>query len=126
MLQWKIFRSPWTFTVWFIIMCVLFFLPGSDLPQSSWLDQLHVDKLVHVGLFAVLLFLWHSAFPARNNNYGLWMLGAALLYGFGVEVVQLLWVPNRSFDLFDVVADFLGSIVGWLVWREVYKKNKPL
>jgi VanZ family protein len=126
MLRWKLFRSKWLVLGWFLMMCVLFFLPGSDLPQGHWLDDIHIDKLVHVGLFAVLIFLWLSAFPSTVNYYVLWVLFAALIYGLAVEFIQRTWVPNRSFDLFDVAADFLGAIVGWMVFREVYKKNKPL
>lgn len=126
MLRWKIFRSKTVAVSWFIIMCVLFFLPGSDLPEANWLDAIHFDKWVHVGLFATLIFLWRSSFNIDLNHYNFTLLLCALMYGLSVEFIQKYWVINRSFDLFDVAADMAGAVIGLVVWLRVYKKNKPL
>ena|SRR5205823_9454256 len=123
MLQANWFRSKWLATGWFIIMCILFFLPGSALPkENSWMTIIHIDKLVHVGLFAVLLFLCRSSFSWSIDHYNVFLLLLALFYGFSVEIIQREWVPGRSFDLFDVAADMTGSIAGILVWLWAYKK----
>jgi len=122
MLKWKFFRYKTVAVTWLLIMCVLFFLPGSALPKEGWLDAIHFDKFVHIGLFAVLLFLWRSAFDAKVNHYGYILLLMAISYGFLVEVVQLYWISNRSFDLYDVAADTAGSILGLFIWCRVYKK----
>jgi hypothetical protein len=126
MLRWKIFRYKSVAIAWFLIMCILFFLPGSALPQESWLDAIYFDKWVHVGLFAVLIFLWRSSFNLDFNHYNWMLLFIALLYGLTVEFIQKYWVSNRSFDLYDVMADMTGSVIGLVVWLRVYKKNKPL
>ena len=84
------------------------------------------DKFVHFCIFSGLVFLWRSAFDYKMPNFSLVIFLGALLYGYLVEVIQLNWVANRSFDLLDVVADSLGSLMGLFVWRRVYKKNKPL
>ena len=122
MLKWKIFRYKAVAIAWFLIMCVLFFLPGSAFPESDWMGKIDFDKIIHVGLFSVLLFLWRSSFNLNRPNYGWALLGAAVIYGFTVEVIQLYWIPNRSFDLFDVLADSIGSALGLLIWSRVYKK----
>ena len=104
------------------MISILFFLPGSALPKENWFDKIYIDKWVHVGLFAVLIFLWRSSFNWEINRYNVLLLFLALLYGFIVELVQLYWVPNRSFDMYDVVSDMAGSILGLLVWLRLYKK----
>jgi VanZ family protein len=126
MLRTSFFRSRQVAVGWFILMCILFFLPGSAFPESTFFSKIHFDKWVHVGLFASLLFLWRSAFDLKIRNYGLLLLLSAFAYGLTVEFIQKEWVPLRDFDLFDVVADMTGALIGLLVWREVYKKNKPL
>jgi len=126
MLKWKIFKLKPVAIGWLILISILFFLPGSALPKENWFDKIYIDKWVHVGLFAVLIFLWRSSFNWDINSYNLLLLLAAVLYGFLVEVVQLNWIPNRSFDMYDVLSDASGSIVGLLVWLGVYRKNKPL
>ena len=125
MLRWKIFRYKSVAVAWFIIMCILFFLPGSDLPQANWLDAIYFDKWVHIGLFAVLIFLWRSSFDLDFDHYNWILLLSALLYGLSVEFIQKYWIPNRSFDLFDLLADMTGSILGLFVWLRAIK-NKPL
>ena len=122
MLKWKIFRYKSVAVTWFIVMCILFFLPGSDLPQANWLDAIYFDKWVHIGLFAMLTFLWRSAFDLDLNHYNWIILFTAILYGLSVEFIQRYWIPNRSFDLFDLLADTVGSIIGLAVWSVVYKK----
>jgi hypothetical protein len=122
MLKWKLFRYRTVAITWLLIMSVLFFLPGSALPKENWLDLIYFDKIVHIGLFAVLIFLWRSSFILDFNNYNLLLLFLALLYGLLVEFIQLMWVPNRSFDLYDVLSDMTGSVLGLFVWLRVYKK----
>lgn len=122
MLKWKIFRYKPVAITWFIVMCILFFLPGSDLPQANWLDAIYFDKWVHIGLFAMLTFLWRSAFDLDLNHYNWIILFTAILYGLSVEFIQRYWIPNRSFDLFDLLADTVGSIIGLAVWSVIYKK----
>jgi len=103
-------------------MCVLFFLPGSDLPHANWLNDIYFDKWVHIGLFAILIFLWRSSFDLDLNHCNWMLLFSALLYGLSVEFIQKYWVSNRSFDLFDLLADMAGSVLGLVVWLRAYKK----
>ena len=126
MLKRKIFRSRWTALAWFFIMTILFFLPGSSFPTENWLSRIYFDKWVHVGLFAGQVFLWRSAFEWKLTNYNTWLFLVAVLYGFLVEVIQQALVPNRSFDLYDIISDTVGVALGLIVWLSVYKKNKPL
>jgi VanZ family protein len=123
MLKWKIFRLKPVAVGWLVLISILFFLPGSALPKENWFDKIYIDKWVHVGLFAVLIFLWRSSFNWDINSYNILLLLAAVLYGFLVEVVQLNWIPNRSFDMYDVLSDASGSIVGLLVWLGTYRKK---
>ena len=125
MLKWKFFRSKWTALVWFTIMTILFLLPGSAFPQDNWLSRINFDKWVHIGLFGGLVFLWLSAF-GRTDNSRMILIVTAILYGVAVEYVQQQWVANRSFDVYDIIADAGGVFLGWVVWWWVYKKNKPL
>lgn len=123
MLKWKVFRYRWVAVSWLVIMCVLFFLPGSAFPGENWLSKIYFDKLVHVGLFAILIFLWRSAFDFEFFAYTFILLLSALLYGVTVEYIQRDFVPNRDFDLYDVVADMAGAIIGLVVWSWTYRKK---
>jgi len=45
-----------------------------------------------------------------------------LIYGIAMELVQKYFIPNRSFDLKDILADGLGCAVGLLISRRYIKK----
>ena len=126
MLQWKFLQSKALAISWIIIITTLFFLPGSTLPKEDWLSKIYFDKWVHIGLFAILIFLWRSAFEWKIANYNITLLLLAFLYGLAVEIIQQQWIPNRSFDVYDILSDLTGSILGLIVWLRVSKKNKPL
>jgi len=126
LLQWKFFQSKTLAISWIVIITILFFLPGSTLPKEDWLSKIYFDKWVHIGLFAILIFLWRSAFEWKIANYNFILLLLAFLYGLTVEIIQQQWIPNRSFDVYDILSDVTGSILGLFVWLRVYKKNKPL
>ncbi len=73
------------------------------------------DKLAHMSIF--FIFCWFSRralyFQAVSTFFKRWSLvGAFLLsclYGYFDEVHQL-YVPNRSYDYFDMLADAFGAL----------------
>ncbi|GAC1481117.1 MAG: hypothetical protein NVS1B13_02740 [Flavisolibacter sp.] len=122
----KFLQSKWLTLSWFVIMCILFFLPGSMLPKETGFFALaNLDKIVHIGLFAVFVFLIKCSFTTTPLKYNVPLIVATGLYGYAVEWIQKTCIPGRSFDLFDLLADLVGSITGLLIWLWLIK-NKPL
>jgi len=111
---------------WLTLMTVLFCLPGSALPKSNFFTEIHIDKWVHVGLFLVLYLLLRAALSWKLNSYAIAVLLFCVLYGVLIEYIQEWFISNRNFDLYDILADTAGAVLGWFVWLRVYKKNKPL
>lgn len=115
-------------TIWFLISLVLLVLPGSQFPTSDWLDGLHADKFIHIFLFFVLVFLYAKALATHTTDYNKLNIRIAVLflltfgYGIVMEFVQKNWVANRSFDVLDIVADGIGSLLA-AVWQ-IRKKKK--
>jgi VanZ family protein len=90
-------------------------VPGTDLPGHLW------DKLVHLIVYAMLGLLF--LLPLSGGRFsGVTLRAAAVaivlsfLYGVSDELHQT-FVPNRTPDVMDVVADTFGATVGVLfVW----------
>ena len=99
-----------------IFFTILFCLPGSAFPKEDWLSEVYFDKWVHIGIFTVLLFLWSRAFQINRVVFSIVLILLAIIYGFLIEFIQDQFVTNRSWDLGDVIADFVGSIAGALAW----------
>ena len=107
---------------WTLIIFILLALPGNMLPNESHFSIPQLDKIVHIVLFGSFVFLWSFYFSTKNADAKL--LGKylrvtviACLYGIAMEVIQKYFIPNRDFDLYDIAADIVGAIGGYLVVR---------
>jgi len=109
--------------LYFLFISVLFFLPGSAFPHEDWLSKIYFDKWVHIGLFTVLSFLACWAFLLNKKKEQGLLLFITVLYGLLVEIIQYKFIPNRSYDLGDLLADTVGSSIGILVWLKRYVKK---
>lgn|SRR5690242_11566713 len=114
---------------WLLMVTVLLCLPGSTLPQESWFDKVYLDKWVHIGLFSGLTFLWcgvagkiKNFFKPVQQNF-VWIALSGCVYGTAMEYVQKYFIPNRSFDVFDILADTIGSIAGLVVATKLLVKK---
>jgi VanZ family protein len=111
---------------WLIITTALLCLPGSALPKEHWFDKIWLDKWIHIGLFGIMVFLWCRAITNIAGKETSRFVQIALyffLYGIVMEFVQKYFIPNRSFDIGDVIADGVGSVAGLLLAVKVYIKK---
>ncbi len=67
---------------------------------------------MHVGIFLLFGSLWYWV------GYRAWVvLLAGAIYGLLIEIWQGVMPINRSFDLYDILADAVGTILGiGLAW----------
>jgi VanZ family protein len=111
---------------WWILTFVLLVLPGSDIPQSSFFDVLYFDKWVHIGMFGMLTFLWCLPFfKTRMASLRLFAQIAlcSIAYGVLMEYVQKYLTADREFDVLDIAADSVGSILS-LFWLSYLLRRK--
>lgn len=90
---------------------------------------MQVDKWVHFCLFSpmVVLIAWalHKNKVSVDKKARYFIITALLCLGYGIvmEFIQKFCIPNRSFDSYDILADGIGSLSGWLFSRWVYIKK---
>lgn len=103
---------------WFFIVGVLTLMPGSDIPKVGWLDRIpNFDKVVHACLFGGLIFLFCMPYFKSSLSYSqkvnrfIGISLAAIGWGIAIELIQKYFVPGRSFDLSDWLADSIGVLV---------------
>jgi VanZ family protein len=114
---------------WLIISTILLTIPGTKFPKDDWLSKIWFDKWVHIGLFALLVYLWCWFLFSNNQKTERLITGflfiaiAALAYGALMEFVQKYFVVNRSFDGGDIIADGIGCVLGLLLAHGRYIKK---
>lgn len=110
---------------WTILTIILLCLPGSTIPGIGLFNVPNLDKLVHFMLFGAMVFFWsyyhlqHASFSRWTNLVFIYSMATVVL-GICLEFVQLYFIPNRGFDLWDIVANGLGSCVTafFILWIE--------
>jgi len=86
------------------------------------------DKFLHAGVYGLLGILWVRAFntrPAwRGRRWGLVLIGVTLatLYGLSDEWHQS-FVPARTSDWADLLADFVGSVAGCTLFAHFLRRK---
>lgn len=105
--------------VWALVIWVLCATPGEYIPSAFWMELLSIDKLVHVGMFFMLLSL-AGLFAHKTRNETVLLITffvLALAYGVLLEWMQAHVFSHRSADVLDILANSLGCLLA-LFWRK--------
>lgn len=114
---------------WFFIVLILMCLPGEDLPPTDWLHIDFLDKWLHIMVFGLLVFLFcwpfnASSFSSAQRKYYFIKIAIAVsLWGLTVEFIQKYYIPGRSFDWVDWVADSIGALTAFFICLRVFIRS---
>lgn len=117
-----------SYTIFLVLfICFFCFLPR----ENALLGNDHyADVVFHILLFALLslvatvgfikqnLFTTLKYFPIVSSSL------LAILLGVFVEAVQHFWVFNRSADIWDVIFDCIGIVLGIATFYWIYGVRK--
>lgn len=101
--------------LFFLFSLLLLTLPGDTMPSVGWFNFPQRDKFIHYCLFFILcsLFAIPVKYRTSTKQAGIvWLAVICLIgivYGIAIEFVQKWWIPNRSFEVLDIVADATGA-----------------
>lgn len=109
--------------LWLLIVTALLCLPGKTLPDTGgdWFNRIYADKWIHIFLFTILTVLFCKTVVgtsgSRQNIMRLYAIiaGCAALYGVLMEFVQLWLVSGRGFEVYDILADAAGCVIGYFI-----------
>lgn len=103
--------------IWSIILLVLGLLPKSSLPDVRF----HIpflDKIAHAGFYFLLIFfILHESNKLLSNRLIINALSYCLVLGCSIELGQKYFLQGRSFEIWDIVANIIGSFIGILIYR---------
>ncbi len=112
-----------------VLYCAAIFIlssiPGNDLPKVGLEFN---DKIIHLIVYAVLFVLFFYSLKNQTKNIRLqkfaleFSLLFTALYGLSDEIHQY-FVPNRTCEFYDWVADFSGGFIIYMVFKFVYSRK---
>ncbi|WP_145758404.1 VanZ family protein [Sediminicola sp. YIK13] len=129
MLKKSIFTIAFISWMVFITLLSLFSFSEGDLPEF---ELPFVDKLVHFIFYFMAALL--GALFIRERTKGkndmmksiLTIVIAVVLYGIIIEVLQSELTVDREGDVFDVMANTIGALVGALAIKLVFSGKRQL
>lgn len=122
------FRHQILTLLWAIFIAFATLTPGESMPEVDFWDFANADKLAHFGVFAVLSFLMIRGFLLKSSLFGLknkkiiFTLVITIIYGGLIEYAQS-FIPGRSIEFNDMLANGFGSAIGVFVHSFLKKNN---
>lgn len=115
------FHKGWTTAaiVWFAFILFATIANAQTLSRILLKDIFGYDKPIHMILFGVQAFLLIKAKPLVPDK-NRWIMQSCLMsiaYGVLTEVLQGVITTTRFFDYFDMLANILGCMIVWLLFR---------
>ncbi len=89
----------------------------------------NIDKYAHIIFYTILSFSWFLALSIKNTSkYKSLLIGfCVLFYGIIIEVIQENYTTNREGDIYDVIANAIGILIGFgifIFWKQKIKVLK--
>lgn len=115
-------RYKWTILL-VVVVFLLIIMPGRDVPS---IGIPHLDKVVHFCMFGSINFMFYLEYYFNNKCLPRFINPCIYLtiYGTLTEIVQY-FVPGRSCDIKDLIADTLGILIVGLIMHTQLKKKLP-
>lgn len=112
-----------------MVICFLTLLPAASMPQVPAWELISFATLSHAVVFFVLAVLMLRGFSKQNLSAGLvrqasWLtLVISVLFGAGIEGLQMALDWGRQGDPLDVVSNTLGTLAGLAAYHLLLKRS---
>lgn len=73
-----------------------------------------IDKLIHLSIFTFLGFCFKTSFPKISFLYYILI---TLAYALLTEILQEIMHWGRSMEALDMLADALGLLIGYIIYK---------
>lgn len=101
------------------MISLLSLIPSSSIPDTRLLSIPFLDKFVHMGMYGAFSFtalLETRCREACGRKHFLLLL-AIFFMSFVIEILQATIIATRGAEWYDLLANFLGLIGGYVAYR---------
>lgn len=116
MLSEKVYQKLALF--WTFLLMYLSLISARQAAILQVWDIFGIDKIGHLSFYASLTFLWSMALRSKKiSNY--FVLFFSICFGVLMEICQLYLFNGRSFEVYDIIANIVGSFVGLILFKNL-------
>ncbi|WP_353776833.1 VanZ family protein [Winogradskyella sp. 3972H.M.0a.05] len=102
------------FVVYALAIAVLSLISIGKLPETA---PEFSDKIVHCLAYALFAALFYNYLEEVITKPAILVVVLSMLYGTIIEVLQYTLNPDRTFDLWDIVANGVGIVIAIIIIR---------
>ena len=103
----------------FSVLVLLIYLHFMQAPSINLINLNQVDKLAHVLMFFLTMMWFMYVTP---KPYQLLVGVSLIVFGLVLEYIQMNFVPDRTFEWFDWIADGIGVVLCFFIVRVLTDK----
>ena len=111
--------------LWSLVILGLSAKAGINLPESIF-DFIGLDKLGHFTVYGILSasILWGMGKNGEEWSKKNVVMAILLssIFGIVMELMQYYFFPGRYFEYLDIIANIIGAICGFALFKYVYIK----
>lgn len=102
-----------------LVIALLSLIPGQNMPGSFLFAIPHYDKMIHLGMYAALGFVALVESRKSPPRLALHMLIVFSIFALSalIEILQATVVASRAAEWYDLLANFLGLVAGYIAYR---------
>jgi len=104
--------------LWTGIILYLSLISAQEAKNFNVWDIVGLDKLAHLVFYAGMTILWSMALSRKQPEKKI-ILFFSISFGVLMEICQLYLFNGRSFEIYDIVANVMGSLIGWILFKNL-------
>jgi VanZ family protein len=105
--------------LWLILTLTLSLLSRGTMSSLNLWEIVGIDKVGHMGFYAILSFLWSMALQPKSTKDALGLLLSIVAFGICMEYCQFYFTAGRAFEWLDAIANSVGTSVGYFFYLYV-------
>ena len=117
-------NAIWIALLWTFLILYLSLKNTVNAPKFSFPNA---DKVVHFTFYFVFVILWYRYLLLRKKvvpKTKMALIFLSIIFGIAIEFAQGNLTTTRHADIWDVVANSTGTLVGIFVATKLFKENK--
>ncbi len=101
---------------WTLLTLYLSLISARSASKFNLFDFVGIDKFAHLSFYTIFSFLWAMSLRETNINKN-FVLFFSVSFGILMEICQFYLFNGRSFELYDILANIIGSFLGVILFK---------